>query len=155
MEHQPLQQSRYRLSRHQIPTHLNVPDKILSFWGIGITVRQLLILLLGWSGVANAWLRLNWLSAYGGAAVTLHIAVTVVPAVIALIVAFKQIAGRSIEVWLLVLLRYWGQPRVCVWRSVRGERAEQAAREKARRDAAPERVGNAAAPQVGRGIESE
>jgi hypothetical protein len=118
-------QTRYRLTRHQIPTHLNVPDKILSFWGFGITVRQLLILLLGWSGVANAWVRLGWLAAGGAPGGALHIAVTVIPALIAIFVAFKQVAGRPLEVWLMVLLRYWGQPGVCLWRRVCRDRREQ------------------------------
>ena len=115
---------RYRVTRHQIPTHLNVPDKILSLWGVGVTVRQLLILLLGWSGMANAWARLGWLNAGGGSGVALHIVVTVIPAIIAIFVAFKQIAGRPLEVWFMVLLRYWGQPNVCLWRSVCKERSE-------------------------------
>lgn len=155
MERQPLQQARYRLSRHQIPTHLSVPDKILSFWGIGVTVRQLLILLLGWSGVANAWVRLNWIAAYGGAGVFMHFAAALVPAAVALFVAFKQVAGRSLEVWLMVLLRYWGQPRVCVWRSVRGERAVRAAIEQARREDARGQTGDTGAPEWWRGAESE
>lgn len=121
MEQRSRQIPLYQLTRHQIPTHLNVPDRILSFWGIGISVRQLLVLLLGWSAVANAWVRLDWLSRLGPLGVILHLAITIVPAVVALIVAFKQIAGRPLETWLLVYLRYWGQPSVCVWRSVRHE----------------------------------
>lgn len=120
MEQRPA--PRRRLARHQIPTHLDVPDKILSVWGVGITVRQLLVLLSGWSAVANAWVRLGWLVGLGTPGVVLHLALAAVPAALALLVAFKQVAGRPLEVWLLVLLRYWLQPKVYLWRSVRGER---------------------------------
>lgn len=113
---------RRRRTQHQIPTHLNVPDKILSFWGFGITVRQLLVLLIGWSVAANAWVRLGWLSRLGTPGSALHLVLAALPVVLALIVAFKQVADRPLEVWALVLLRYWLQPRVCVWRSVRAER---------------------------------
>ncbi len=151
MEQYPRTETRYRPPRHQIPTHLSVPDKILSFWGFGLTVRQLLILLFGWSGVANAWVRLGWLGASGAPGVALHIAVAATPAIIALFVAFKQIAGRPLEVWLMVLLRYWGQPRVCVWRSVRGERAALVEDEYA----GSGQNGEAPAPEMFRSVESE
>ncbi len=107
-------------TRYQIPTHLNVPDKILSVWGWGITVRQLLFLLLAWSAVANTWVRLGaHLAMLGTAGVALHLAAAAIPGIILLIVAFKQVAGRPLEVWLLVLLRYWLQPKVYLWRSIR------------------------------------
>jgi hypothetical protein len=121
---QASQTRRTALTRHQIPTHLNVPDKILSVWGFGITVRQLLILLMAWSAVANTWVRLGALLAMlGTPGVVLHVAAAAIPGIILLFVAFKQVAGRHLEVWLLVLLRYWLQPKVYLWRSVRGERA--------------------------------
>jgi hypothetical protein len=128
MEQLPQHPSRARLTRHQIPTHLNVPDKIISFWGIGVTVRQLLVLLIGWSVAANVWVRLAWLTAPGPATGTLHLVLAALPAILALCVAFKQVAGRPLEVWALILLRYWWQPKVCIWRSVRGERAGAASR---------------------------
>ena len=75
MEHPPAQTRRTTLTRYQIPTHLNVPDKIVSAWGFGITVRQLLILLIAWSAVANTWVRLGGLLAMlGTPGVVLHFA---------------------------------------------------------------------------------
>jgi len=120
MEQPPAQQTRrIALTRHQIPTHLNVPDKILSVWGLGITVRQLLVLLIAWSVVANAWVRLAWLTAMlGPPGTALHFAASAIPGILLLFVAFKQVAGRPLEVWMLVLLRYWLQPKVYLWRSV-------------------------------------
>ncbi len=121
MEQLPAHQARRTtLTRFQIPTHLNVPDKILSAWGIGITVRQLLILLIAWSAVANTWVHLDApLSMLGTLGGVLHFSATAIPGIILLLVAFKQIAGRPLEVWLLVFLRYWLQPKVYLWHSVR------------------------------------
>ena len=131
MEHPPAQTRRTTLTRYQIPTHLNVPDKIVSAWGFGITVRQLLILLIAWSAVANTWVRLGGLLAMlGTPGVVLHFAAAAIPGIILLFVAFKQIAGRPLEVWLLVFLRYWLQPKVYLWRTVRvGREAEPAGEE--------------------------
>lgn len=156
MEQPPQHTSRYRLTRHQIPTHLNVPDKIMSFWGIGVTVRQLLVLLIGWSAVANVWVRLGWLTSLGTAGVSLHFVLAAIPALLALFVAFKQIAGRPIEVWALILLRYWGQPKVCIWRSVRGERAsDDAAEEDVRQRSREDADVSAEEPDLWAAVESE
>lgn len=121
MEQSPPPQSRRTaLTRYQIPTHLNVPDKILSAWGVGITVRQLLILLIAWSAVANTWVRLAApLAMLGIPGGVLHFAAAAIPGIILLVVAFKQVAGRPLEVWMLILLRYWLQPKVYLWRTVR------------------------------------
>ena len=120
IESPPAPQSRRTaLTRYQIPTHLNVPDKILSAWGFGLTVRQLLILLMAWSAVANTWVRLAALFAMlGTPGFILHVAVAAIPGIVLLFVAFKQIAGRPLEVWMLVLLRYWLQPKVYLWRRI-------------------------------------
>lgn len=122
MEQPPAYQTRRSaLPRYQIPTHLKVSDKILSVWGFGLTVRQLLILLIAWSAVANTWVRLAApLSTLGTTGSVLHLVVTAIPGMLLLFVAFKQVADRPLEVWLLVLLRYWLQPKIYLWRSVRG-----------------------------------
>jgi len=121
LEQQPsYQERRTTLVRYQIPTHLNVPDKILSAWGFGITVRQMLVLLIAWSAVANTWVRTAAvLAMLGTPGAVLHFVATAIPGFILLVVAFKQVAGRYLEVWLLVLLRYWLQPKVYLWRPVR------------------------------------
>lgn len=121
IEQPPTPQSRRTaLTRYQIPTHLNVPDKILSAWGFGITVRQLLILLIAWSAVANAWVRTaSPLAPLGPPGAVLHVMAAAIPGIILLVVAFKQVAGRPLEVWLLIILRYWLQPKVYLWRAGR------------------------------------
>lgn len=121
IEPPPMPQSRRTaLTRYQIPTHLNVPDKILSAWGFGITVRQLLILLIAWSAVANTWVRLAApLAALATPGAVLHVTAAAIPGIILLVVAFKQVAGRPLEVWLLIILRYWLQPKVYLWRAGR------------------------------------
>jgi conjugal transfer ATP-binding protein TraC len=102
--------------RHQIPTHLQVPDTILSVWGKGITVRQVLILLIGWSVSAQLWVHLSALAARGLIGVLLRFLLIALCAVLALLVAFKPVAGRPLEVWLLVLLRYGPLKKVWVYR---------------------------------------
>jgi hypothetical protein len=114
------------LTRQQIPTHLDVPDKVFSFWWIDLTVRQLLLLLIGWGWAVNIWIRLAWLAAYGPVAIALHLGVAGIPVLIALLFAFKLIAERPIEVWFLILLRYLQQPKISVWRSVRAEHNQHA-----------------------------
>jgi len=64
--------------KHIVPTHLNVPDAVLTLWSFSLTARQLLLLL-----------------------------------------ACYQYAGRSLEVWTILLLRYALRPKRYVWRTIR------------------------------------
>ncbi len=97
--------------RHEIPTHLNVADRAFA----GLTMRQLLSaavgLTLAYSAVSNLPLPL-------GARLVAAALATVATAVLVL----WQPAGRPLEDWAFVLLRYFAMPRVAVWRprDVRG-----------------------------------
>ncbi|MEZ4503151.1 MAG: PrgI family protein [Dehalococcoidia bacterium] len=91
--------------RHEIPTHLNVADRAFG----GLTMRQLLSAAIGLA------------LAYGAAsdlpipfAVRLAAAAFVVVATL-LLVLWRP-AGRPLEDWVFVLLRYRATPRVAVWR---------------------------------------
>jgi hypothetical protein len=122
----PEQQSlRNRYLRHQIPTHLSVPDTIFSVYGVGITVRQLLVLMVGWSVVVNVWIHCSGLLMLGLFGSVLRLALCAMCVLLDLVVAFKQVEGRPLETWLLVLLRYWQAPKVYLWRSVRQEGATE------------------------------
>ena len=33
--------------KHIVPTHLNLPDQVLTLWSFSLTARQLLLLLVG------------------------------------------------------------------------------------------------------------
>ncbi len=93
------------MNRYEIPTHLNVEDKAFA----GLTMRQLLTAAVG--------LALS----YGAASEpALPMPVRLVAAgVILLAVALLALwrpAGRPLEDWAFVLLRFWAIPRISVWR---------------------------------------
>ena len=97
--------------RHEIPTHLNVADKAFG----GLTMRQLLSAAIGLS------------LAYGAASdlpLLLPGRLTVAAAVLVatLLLVLWRPAGRPLEDWAFVLLRYSATPHVAVWRQ--RERAE-------------------------------
>ncbi len=91
--------------RHEIPTHLSVPDRA---WG-GLTMRQLLTLAVG---LALAYGVAGDLPLAG--VVRLPLAALVVAAT-ALLVLWRP-AGRPAEDWLVVLLGFWAAPHLAVWR---------------------------------------
>jgi hypothetical protein len=94
---------------------MNLPDKVV----FGLTARQLLLLLIGCSLGYNLWLHLGVLDTLALPGQLLRIALALVPAVCAAILALISIADRPLEVWFLVLVRYWQRPRIYVWRSLR------------------------------------
>ncbi len=49
----------------------------------------------------------------------LRLLVTLLPFLLVLVLACYQHAGRYLEVWLLVLLRYQLRPKRYLWRSIR------------------------------------
>ena len=106
---------------HKVPTHMSLPDKVV----FGLTARQLLLLLIGCSLGYNLWLHLGALAAFALPGEVLRIAITLIPAGVAAALALISIADRPLEVWLLVLVRYWQRPRVYLWRSLRVQREPQ------------------------------
>lgn len=93
-------------SRHEIPTHLTVEDK--AFYGL--SVRQVMYLTSGFSLGYGLWNQATNLPSEVRAilAVTCALAATVF--------ALVRPAGRGLEEWALVLLRFTAIPRVSVWR---------------------------------------
>jgi hypothetical protein len=91
---------------HEVPTHLNVEDKVL----FGLTVRQFLFLLVGclasyalWQQAAPFGDVLRWT----GAAMC---------ATIALAFALLRPADRALEEWLAAALLFVAAPRRTIWR---------------------------------------
>lgn len=106
---------------------MNVPDKVLTMGSVSLTARQFLILLIGSSIGYNLWHQLHALSIYAPpVGLVLRVCLALVPALLALAFALAQIAGRPLEVWFFVLLRYCCQPKRVVWRSVRSELQHEA-----------------------------
>ncbi|MBN9492269.1 PrgI family protein [bacterium] len=93
------------MQRHEVPTHLNIEDKAFA----GLTMRQLMVAIIG---LALAY------SAMSQMPLPLPVRLTAGAVVLLLTAAFSlwQPAGRSLEDWAFVLLRYVSVPRVVVWR---------------------------------------
>src|SRR5260221_11106819 len=91
--------------RHIVPTHLNLPDQVLTLWSFSLSARQLLLLLVGGGIGGTVWQHLAALGhrALGGEAVRLLLAL--VPFLLVMVLAFLPYSGRHLGVWLIVLLR--------------------------------------------------
>lgn len=103
--------------RQEIPTHLEVEDRIL----FGLTLRQGIFALVGCSIGYTVFAQLGqlpWPVAASGGHMPLALRITVacVPALVALAVAVIQPAGRPLEEWLFALARFATLPKHCVWR---------------------------------------
>src|SRR5207245_8825900 len=99
---------------HKVPTHMSLPDKVV----FGLTARQLLLLLIGCSLGYNLWLHLSVVAAFILLGQVLRIGITLLPVVVAVVLAFIAVAGRPLAVWLLVLVRYWRPSEVYLWPNV-------------------------------------
>jgi len=105
------------VQRHEVPTHLSIEDKAFA----GLTMRQLMVAIIGlalaYSAISEAPLPLVVRLAAGATVLLMTAAIS-----------FWQPAGRSLEDWAFVLLRYISIPRVVVWR-VRTSRGAATAEE--------------------------
>ena len=104
--------------RHEIPTHLDVVDKAFG----GLTMRQLLTAAIGLA------------LAYGAASdlplplpARLVVAATVL--VLTVVLVLWRPAGRPVEDWVFVLLRFWSARRVATWRPIERATARHQQRE--------------------------
>lgn len=115
------------MQRHEIPTHLEVEDKILGT----LTVRQLLFLAVGLSLSYGLWGLLHQLAVSPGhhLPIVAQIALAAIPALCTLVLALAQPGGRPLEEWLLAIARYAGQPKVCIWRPLADEEGDAEAPE--------------------------
>src|SRR5262249_57318218 len=91
-----------RPQQHEIPTHLNVEDKVL----FGLTVRQVLYLMVGCSIGYGLWGQTAHL-----ADVT-RLALPVVIALVAITFALVRPAGRPLEEWLVAAVCFMASPLV-------------------------------------------
>jgi hypothetical protein len=107
--------------RHIVPTHLNLPDQVLTLWSFGLTARQLLLLLVGGGLGGTLWQHLAVLGHDGVPGEILRLLLALLPFLLALFIALYNYAGRSLEVWLVVLVRYRLRPTRYLWRSIRSD----------------------------------
>lgn len=90
---------------HEVPTHLNVEDKVL----YGLTVRQFLYLLVGSSGTYSVWDQL------GSFPTPVRAALAGFCLVVTLAFALLRPADRPLEEWFAASLVYLATPRRAIW----------------------------------------
>src|SRR6266566_9166925 len=105
--------------KHTVPTHLNLPDQVLTLWSFSLTARQLLLLLVGGGIGGTLWQHLTVLGHYAVAGEILRLLLSLPPFLLALFIAWYQHAGRYLEIWTLVLVRYRLRQKRYLWRSIR------------------------------------
>lgn len=99
---------------HEIPTHLQVEDKLV----FGLTARQILVLALAaclaYLGFQQTYLDLP---GFGGREVLLPLRITlgIVPLVGGVIITFVRVLGRPLEQWAMVWWRYQTIPHRYLW----------------------------------------
>jgi hypothetical protein len=90
---------------HEVPTHLNVEDKVL----FGLTVRQFLYMLVGSSATYTVWDQSSTFL------LPLRIGVVLLCVVVTLAFALLRLADRPLEEWLATGLVYASAPKRSVW----------------------------------------
>jgi hypothetical protein len=94
------------MQRHEIPTHLDVEDKLFA----GLSPRQLLLLIMGIGLGYSFWQRLH----YHVLPLPLVVLVAILPGLASLALATLRPDDRPLEQWLLMLLRYHSLPKICL-----------------------------------------
>src|ERR1700738_1257081 len=103
-------------SRYQIPTRLQTEDTVLTIGSLALTMRQSLILFLGGCLALSCWHVLKPLfQGWGGVGFVLRLILTVLPILLALILALTRLRGRYLEYWAIILWRYWHLPKYVIW----------------------------------------
>lgn len=98
--------------RQEIPTHLEIEDRIL----FGLTLRQGVILLLGTTVGYFLFAQSGQAVARMHIPLALRVGLGLTPVFITLAMALIQPAGRPLEDWLFAIARYLTLPKQCVWR---------------------------------------
>jgi hypothetical protein len=91
---------------YELPTHLEVEDTLIA----GLTARQLVRLMLGASLAYGLWDQVGWLPD------EVRLPLAIVLAILGVLVALVQPAGRPLDQWLLAGLLFVALPRRLVWR---------------------------------------
>ncbi len=102
-----------------MPTHLNLPDQVLTLWSFSLTARQLLLLLVGGGIGGTIWQHLAMLGHHAIPGGIVRFLLSLPPFLLTLFIAWYRHAGRYIEIWFVVLVRYRLRPKRYLWRSIR------------------------------------
>jgi PrgI family protein len=106
-------------SKHIVPTHLNLPDQVLTLWSFSLTARQLLLLLVGGGIGGTIWQHLALLGHYAVPGEVLRLLLSLPLFLLTFFIAWYRYAGRYLEVWFVVIVRYQLRPKRYLWRSIR------------------------------------
>jgi hypothetical protein len=109
----------HALRKHNVPTHLNLPDQVLTLWSFSLTARQLLLLLVGGGIGGTLWQHLTLLGHSAVPGEVLRLLLSLPPFLLALFIAWYHHAGRYLEIWMVVLVRYRLRPKRYLWCSIR------------------------------------
>src|SRR6266571_5937005 len=105
--------------KHTVPTHLQMPDQVLTLWSFSLTARQLLLLLVGVGIGGTIWQHLAMFGHYAVPGEIMRLLLSLPPFLLALFIAWYQHAGRYLEIWMVVLVRYRLRRKRYLWRSIR------------------------------------
>jgi hypothetical protein len=119
MHSQPTTHAIHTPRKHTVPTHLNLPDQVLTLWSFSLTARQLLLLLVGGGIGGTLWQHLALFGHSAVAGEIVRLLLSLPPFLLALFIAWYQHAGRYLEIWMVVLVRYRFRPKRYLWRSIR------------------------------------
>ena len=103
---------------YELPTHLQVEDTLIA----GLTARQLVRLMLGASLAYGLWDQAVWLPDEARLPLAIwlpdeaRLPLAIVLAILGVLVALVQPAGRPLDQWLLAGLLFVALPRRLVWR---------------------------------------
>lgn len=114
-------------ARHELPTHLQVEDRLIA----GLTIRQTLLLSAGVSLGYSLWrhlagMQLSIQTALAPThmtgltallALAVRLALAALPAGAFALVALAHPADRPLEEWVVITLRYLTVPKTFIWRS--------------------------------------
>jgi hypothetical protein len=109
----------YAPRKHIVPTHLQMPDQVLTLWSFSLTARQLLLLLVGGGIGGTIWQHLALFGHSVVAGEIVRLLLSLPPFLLALFIAWYQHAGRYVEIWMVVLVRYRLRPKRYLWCSIR------------------------------------
>jgi hypothetical protein len=95
----------YAARRHDIPTHLDVEDRLL----LGLPARRAAVLLCGLAFAFALWHQ------WAAGPPALRAAAAAVALLVAA-AAFVRPGGRGLEAWGALAVRHAAAPRACAWR---------------------------------------
>ena len=96
-------------TRYQVPTHLDIEDKIVAYGPVGLTQRQLF---LGLTGLAVGY---GLFKTWPGLPLATRALLFAAPLLVIAPFALLRPGGRTLEGLLLLLVRYAATPRVTRW----------------------------------------